>query len=95
MFFSITSAPDDRFPCQDKLGQYFFNHDYGWRQTNESWIKGYRHPDHSGNWAEISLSKDTLILDHGPCRSFPLWGNNTTSVLTNLLGDGQPIWATQ
>jgi hypothetical protein len=93
MFFSISPAADPRFPCHDSLGQWVFSHDDGWSHHQGKWSKGIRNPDQTGNWAGLQWIDSRLYLDHGAWRSFPLWWDEGSRTLTNLLGTGQPVWA--
>ncbi len=93
MFFSIAPAADPRFPCHDPMGPWVFSHDNGWDQHQGQWSKGIRNPDQTGNWAGLQWIDSRLHLDHGAWRSFPLWWDEGSRTLTNLLGTGQPIWA--
>jgi hypothetical protein len=90
MFFSLSKEPDTRFPHQDRFGSWWFSHDEGWHNFSNTWLKGYRQGA-TGNYAEFELAADCITLKHGKNRSFPLWWNDQTLTLTNLLGQGQPI----
>jgi hypothetical protein len=93
MFFTLSKHPDLRFPYHDTMGTFVFSHDAGWHRHQESWFKGYRDNEGGGNWAEISWNQSCVTLQHGPCRSFPLWWDKQTNVLTNLVGHGESVWA--
>ena len=97
MFFTISKNPDDRFVNHDCMGSWWFSHDNGWSllsSSNADWIKGYCTPDQMhGNYTHIKFDSGIVKLTHDLCRSYPLWWNETTQTLTNLLGTGRPIWA--
>jgi hypothetical protein len=90
MFFSLSKEPDSRFPYQDRFGSWWFNHDEGWSWIKDTWFKGYGH-DELGNYVQLVQHSDCINLYHGKNRSFPLWWDDQTLTLTNLLGAGQPI----
>ena len=96
MFFSISDKKDTRFTNHEKIGDFIVSHDNGWQRTNENTLfKGYKTPniDH-GNWCEITLTENNdIFVDHDKNRSFPLWWDEDSKILTNLLGNGDSIWA--
>lgn len=94
MFFSLSKTEDLRFPFANRIGSWIFNHDAGWQQTADGWIKGYRYEDiDHGNFCTLRLEDDVIYLDHDKERSFPLWWDADAKILTNCLGQGQSIWA--
>lgn len=94
MFFTISTEPDCRLPNHDKFGDYWFSHDDGWKKINNCWYKGYNHPQaNHGNFLKLNLvSNNNILLEHDTVRGFPLWWDNQTQMLTNLLGTGLEIW---
>jgi hypothetical protein len=95
MFFTLSKEPDYRFPFTDRFGDYYFSHDSGWSFVNQTWSKGYHYPllNH-GNFLKIrKLSNSEIVLEHDNTRGFPLWWDNNTGTLTNLLGSGIQIWS--
>jgi hypothetical protein len=94
MFFSISKSPDRRFPHADPIGQWIFNHDDGWDRTADGWKKGYRYDDiNHGNFCAVKLQDDVISLCHDQERSFPLWWDSASKILTNCVGTGNRIWA--
>ena len=96
MFFSIGKKQDLRFTEHKQLGVWWFSHDSGWSQHENTWYKGYNHAsiDH-GNYCQITLENNRIDITHDRYRSFPLWWNEQQSLLTNLLGSGKIIWANE
>lgn len=93
MFFSLSTQLDERFTCHHQIGPYMFGHDQGWHQTDNGWFKGYKEKDNNGNWMSLHWDGTKIHLQHAPLRSFPLWWDESSNTLTNLLGTGDPIWA--
>lgn len=94
MFFSISKTADHRFPFSEAIGQWIFNHDNGWHRMSNGWIKGYRYDDiDHGNFCEVKLTDGQISVCHDLERSFPLWWDATTKVLTNCVGTGNRVWA--
>ena len=95
MFFTISKTPDTRFTNHAPLGIWWFSYDMGWTQSdnNQVWYKGYCSTllNH-GNFTRISINDDVIELEHDLERSYPLWWDESTSTLTNLLGTGRSIW---
>ena len=94
MFFTLAPAPDIRLPNHDKFGNYWFSHDDGWEKIDNYWYKGYNYPQiNHGNFLKLELVSDhDVLLKHDVVRGFPLWWNNQTQILTNLLGTGLEIF---
>lgn len=94
MFFTLSSEPDNRLPNHDRFGNYWFSHDDGWKNNKDHWYKGYNYPQiNHGNFLKLNLISDSnVLLEHDIVRGFPLWWNNQTQTLTNLLGTGLQIW---
>jgi hypothetical protein len=95
MFFTLSNKFDRRFPFCDQIGDYCFSHDDGWHLIDHSWIKGYHYPQlNHGNFLKLHmLSKSEIALEHDSTRGFPLWWDNNTNTLTNLLGSGLELWS--
>jgi len=94
VFFSLAPKPDDRFPNYDKFGEYWFSHDDGWNDCKSYWYKGYNYSQlEHGNFLKLKLiSNSEVLLEHDAARGFPLWWDNRTQTLTNLVGTGLQIW---
>jgi hypothetical protein len=94
VFFALAPEPDNRFPNHDKFGTYWFSHDDGWSNSDSHWYKGYNYPQLGhGNFLKLNLVTDNeVLLEHDTVRGFPLWWDNQTQKLTNLLGTGLQIW---
>lgn len=94
MFFSLSKDKDLRFPHHDKVNSWWLSHDDGWAQTPIGWRKGYQHTSiEHGNFLELECNNSSIKLVHDQYRSFPLWWDADQQKLTNLLGNGQKIWA--
>ena len=94
MFFTLSLEPDNRLPNHVKFGNYWFSHDHGWENNKHYWYKGYNYPQiNHGNFLKLTLvSEHHVQFEHDVVRGFPLWWNNQTRVLTNLLGTGLQLW---
>lgn len=94
MFFTLSPNPDQRLPNHDKFGSYWFSHDDGWGKNTNFWYKGYNHAlINHGNFLKLILISDNeILLEHDTVRGFPLWWDNQSQTLTNLLGKGLQIW---
>jgi len=94
MFFTLSMNCDERLPNHNKLGSYWFSHDDGWENNKNYWYKGYNYPQlNHGNFLKLTLLSDNdVLLDHDVTRGFPLWWDNQTQTLTNLLGTGTKLW---
>ena len=90
MFFTISKQLDPRLPYCSPLGDWRFSHDAGWTWNGGPWRKGL-----GTNSLEIhhDVKSGNITFDHGKTRSFPLWWNDETLTLTNLLGTGEPVRA--
>ena len=88
MFFTVSRLPDGRLPNHTQLGPWWFSHDNGWYKTEHGWYKGYEN-----SYASVAWIQGTVTLSHDALRSFPLWWDQETLTLTNMLGQGQRIWA--
>lgn len=96
MFFSLSPHKDERFVEHEQLGRWWFSHDSGWHKNAGCWYKGYDHPGlEHGNFVKLTSIGKTLSIEHDRYRSFPLWYDPDTSIVTNLLGTGRQIWADQ
>lgn len=94
MFFTIAPTPDTRFPNHHAMGDEWFSHDNGWVQQGASWYKGYNHDNiNHGNFARITATEQGIQIEHDRYRSFPLWWDSESGVLTNLMGSGASLWA--
>ena len=95
MFFSITQKKDIRFLNHQSLGDFYFNHDDGWEINKNSFFKGYKTPNIShGSWTNVHLINNGEIkISHDELRSYPLWWDDDSKILTNLDGKGESIWA--
>ena len=93
MFFTLAPTADMRLPFHENMGSTVFSHDSGWQSIDNGWIKGY-HSNSHGNWTKITQNQH-IVIEHDCYRSYPLWWDSHQRVLTNLLGQGQPIWADQ
>lgn len=89
MFFTLSRYPDQRLPLHRQAGQWVISHDQGWQIGAESMRKGL-----DINWTEIHFGID-IIIDHDHPRSYPLWWNRDSQVLTNFMGSGQLLWSDQ
>lgn len=94
MFFTISKQPDLRLPNSFQIGAWHLSYDRGWASDRNRektvWSKGIgdnkciiHHDTASGN----------ITFQHGPNRSFPVWWDDETLTLTNLLGTGEPVYA--
>lgn len=89
MFFAIGRESLDNFPNRVRINNLWFNHDNGWHQQDDSWYKGY-----PGNFCKITLEDHGKItVRHDPWRSFALWYDRDSGLLTNLQACGQCIYA--
>jgi hypothetical protein len=95
MFFTLSKIPDCRFLNHHDIGNWVFSHDNGWYQLDENtWQKGYYHNDvDHGNFLKISNNNGKISISHDKDRSCPLWWDENTKILTNLLGNGSRLWA--
>lgn len=95
MFFALGPQQDPRFPYHDKIDRWIFSHDAGWlRDSENQWLKGYNHPDiNYGLYTRFRNIPDEITIEHGTIRGYPLWYDNITQVVTNMLGRGQRLWA--
>lgn len=94
MFFSLGHSPDPRFFEHDRINDWWFSHDAGWMLHDDCWYKGYDHPNiNHGNYCAITLTNEKICIGHDVYRSFPLWWNEESRILTNMLGSGRRIWA--
>jgi hypothetical protein len=94
LFFTISLNKDPRLPNHTLINEWYFSYDDGWVKTNNRWFKGYHQPnvDH-GNYVEIINSNSNIRIVHDRYRSFPMWWDESTATLTNLLGQGKSIYA--
>lgn len=88
MFFTLGRHKDNRLPCHARLGSMWLSHDQGWYPTDHGFIKGY-----TDNFLEFVLNGQDIVVTHDQYRSCPLWWDHDTKTLTNLLGQGERIWA--
>ena len=68
MFFNIGRNPSDRFPIHIDHCGMVISLDLGWHVTNEVIYKGL-----PGNECTIHLNTDSIIVDPGPRRTFPVY----------------------
>ena len=90
MFFTISLFPDTRLPEHELIGSWWFSHDAGWSNNGTTWTKGL-----PGNYLTLTWNNNRIDVNHDLTRCFPLWWNQKTQTLTNLLGTGDRIWADQ
>jgi len=94
LFFTLSLDKDLRLPNHAIIGNWCFSYDDGWAKTSNGWFKGYNQPKiNHGNYVEIVKDKSDISIVHDQYRSFPLWWNESTVTLTNLLGNGKVICA--
>lgn len=92
MFFSLGPVYDHRFPVHTSIGQWRLSHDPGWQGLR----KGYGTVDQdNSNFCYFSPTPHGVKLHNSACRTFPLWWDNQTQTLTNMLGQGQQIYVDQ
>jgi len=91
MFFSIGRSADRRFPFHSRTEPgWWISRDDGWEHDE---IKGQIGKGIGNNRLVIDVGTNDITFDHGPHRSFPLWWNQDTQTLTNLMGTGELIRA--
>lgn len=94
MFFTLSFNKDTRLPNHTLINNWWFSYDDGWSNTKNRWFKGYYQPDcKHGNYVEINTVNSNISIIHDQYRSFPLWWDDSTTTLTNLLGQGKSIYA--
>jgi hypothetical protein len=94
MFFSLSKQNDPRFFHHKKINDLVLSHDDGWTATPTGWFKGYQIPNQShGSWTHITSNGNQVLIDHDNFRSYPLWWDEQTHTVTNLLGSGSQVWA--
>lgn len=96
MFFTLAKHRDSRFQNHDIVGSWWLSYDDGWsvNPDKKSWRKGYNQNSiNHGNFLQIVELDSQIKLLHDRYRSFPLWWDDSTKTLTNLLGRGQKIYA--
>lgn len=86
MFFSISNQRDERLPLHTILGQWIISHDKGWMISEHSMRKGL-----DINWTNIKIENGEIVLEHDDPRSYPLWWNRDSQMLTNFLGNGEIV----
>lgn len=86
----MAKQADSRLPNHIKIQEWILSFDYGWKVESNFVYKGYD-LDHHGNWTKICF-QDQIKIEHDALRSYPLWWDNHSKVLTNFLGSGEPIW---
>ena len=95
MFFTLAKEPDHRLPNHVAVGNWVFSYDNGWIPVDTNvWFKGYQHNQlDQGNWTKIICENSHIKVLHDNARSYPLWWDKSQLILTNLLGNGQRIYA--
>jgi hypothetical protein len=94
MFFTLSKQHDPRFFHHKKINDLILSHDDGWIPTPTGWFKGYQIPNQlHGSWTHVTFDGEQVLIDHDSYRSYPLWYNEQTHTVTNLLGQGSRIWA--
>ena len=78
MFFNIGSKVSDRFPVQIEHAGMFIGLDPGWNITDKVIYKGL-----AGNECTIYLNEDTIVVNPGPRRTFPVYYNEDN--ISNLI----------
>ena len=78
MFFNIGSKVSDRFPVQVEHAGMFIGLDPGWNITDKVIYKGL-----AGNECTIYLNEDTIVVNPGPRRTFPVYYNEDN--VSNLI----------
>jgi hypothetical protein len=90
MFFTVSPLPDPRLPEHENIGSWWFSHDAGWNNNDNTWSKGY-----NSNHLSITWNNDRIDFSHDATRCFPLWWDKDTKTLSNFLGTGERVWADQ
>jgi len=94
MFFTISKQPDARLPNHSPMGSWCISYDVGWasvrNEDKTEWSKGI-----GDNKCLIhhDSQSENITFEYGILRSFPLWWDEDTLTLTNLLGSGKPVRA--
>jgi hypothetical protein len=78
MFFNIGNNVSDRFPVQVEHTGMFIGLDPGWNITDKIIHKGL-----PGNECTIYLRENSIVVDPGPRRTFPVYYNETN--VSNLV----------